>query len=195
LFLIQVAEDQKLLRERIQHLGSEAGIGRIESALSETRSKFFQAKENRSSVATTANVASPSVTCSSGQSNVSETEENCNMDAEKTSRVVKSLFGASSSGYESSKGGKLMSNAAPEKMPTENEQIVNEILHDIHGSFADISDGTGTVEGDFKVSSNLIVKFSSANNIKFATYVIKGIFISFDDLFGKLTYLNSGCMR
>ena len=88
-----------------------------------------------------------------------------------------------------------MSNAAPEKMPTENEQIVNEILHDIHGSFADISDGTGTVEGDFKVSSNLIVKFSSANNIKFATYVIKGIFISFDDLFGKLTYLNSGCMR
>ncbi|CAD6244136.1 unnamed protein product [Miscanthus lutarioriparius] len=74
----QVAEDQKLLRERIQHLGSEAG-------------------------------------------------------------------------YESSKGGKLMSNAAPEKMPTENEQIVNEILHDIHGSFADISDGTGTVESDFKV--------------------------------------------
>ncbi|XP_066321827.1 uncharacterized protein [Miscanthus floridulus] len=149
----QVAEDQKLLRERIQHLGGEAGIGRMESALSETRSKFFQAEENRSSVATTANVASPSVTCSSGQSNVSETGENCNMDAEKTSRVVKSLFGASSSGYESSKGGKLMSNAAPEKMPTENEQIVNEILHDMRGSFADISDGTGTgtVEGDLKI--------------------------------------------
>jgi len=63
LFLIQVAEDQKLLRERIQHLGGEAGIGRMESALFETRSKFFQAKENRWSVATTfAKVASPSVT-------------------------------------------------------------------------------------------------------------------------------------
>jgi hypothetical protein len=97
------------------------------------------------------------------------------MDAEKTSRVVKSLFGASSSQYESSKGGKLMGNAATEKMPTENEQIVNEILHDIHGSFVDISDGTGTVEGDFKVGSNLIVKFSSTNNIKFAMYVIIGI--------------------
>jgi len=98
LFLIQVAEDQKLLRERIQHLGSQAGIGRMESALFETRSKFFQAKENRCSVATTvAKVASPSVTCSSGQSNVSETGENCNMDVKKTSQVVRSLFGASSS--------------------------------------------------------------------------------------------------
>jgi hypothetical protein len=133
----------------------------MESALFETRSKFFQAKEKRSSIATTvANVASPSVTCYSGQSNDSDTGENCNMDAEKASRVVQSLFGALSSRYENSKGGKLMSNAAPEKMPTENEQIVNEILHDIHGSFADISDGAGTVEGDFKVSSNLIVKFS-----------------------------------
>ncbi|AQK53019.1 T-complex protein 11 [Zea mays] len=207
----QVAEDQKLLRESIQHLGGEAGIGMMESALFETRSKFFQAKEKRSSIATTvanvaspsvtcssgqsndsetgigmmesalfetrskffqakekrssiattvANVASPSVTCYSGQSNDSDTGENCNMDAEKASRVVQSLFGALSSRYENSKGGKLMSNAAPEKMPTENEQIVNEILHDIHGSFADISDGAGTVEGDFKVSSNLIVKFS-----------------------------------
>ncbi|CAN6238350.1 unnamed protein product [Urochloa humidicola] len=151
----QVAEDQKLLRERIQHLGGEAGIERMESALSETRSKFFQAKENRSSIATTvANIASPSVVCSSGQSTVSEIRENSNMDDEKTSRVVKSLFGSSSSPSDSSKGGKLMSStlssAVPEKMPTENEQIVNEILHEIHGSFADISDGTGAIEGDIK---------------------------------------------
>ncbi|OEL24501.1 hypothetical protein BAE44_0014485 [Dichanthelium oligosanthes] len=154
LFIIQVAEDQKLLRERIQHLGGEAGIGRMESALSETRSKFFQAKD-RSSIATTvANIASPSVACSSGQSTVSELWENSNMDAEKTSQVVKSLFGSSSSPSDSSKGGKLissaLSSAVPEKMPTENEQIVNEILHDIHGSFAAISDDIGTVKSDFK---------------------------------------------
>uniref|UniRef100_K3YPG8 T-complex protein 11 n=1 Tax=Setaria italica TaxID=4555 RepID=K3YPG8_SETIT len=148
----QVAEDQKLLRERIQHLGGEAGIERMESALSETRSKFFQAKEGTSSIATTvANIASPSVACSPGQSTVSEIRENSNMDAEKTNRVVNCLFGSSSSPSDSSKGGKLtLSCAVPEKMPTENEQIVNEILHGIHGSFADISDGTGTVEGDFK---------------------------------------------
>jgi hypothetical protein len=70
-----------------------------------------------------------------------------------------------------------MSNAAPAKIPTENEQIVNEILHDIHGSFADISYGTGTIEGDFNVNSN------------------QGIFISFENLFEKLTYLNSVCIR
>ncbi|RLN07810.1 uncharacterized protein C2845_PM11G07900 [Panicum miliaceum] len=151
----QVAEDQKLLRERIQHLGGEAGIGRMESALSETRSKFFQAKEDRSSIAATAaNIASPSAACSSGQPTVSEIRKNSNIDAEKTGQVVKSLFGSSGSSSESIKGGKHMSStlrsAVPEKMPTENEQIVNEILHDIHGSFADISDGIGTVEGKIK---------------------------------------------
>ncbi|KAJ1279518.1 hypothetical protein BS78_04G162300 [Paspalum vaginatum] len=147
----QVAEDQKLLRERIRHLGGEAGTERLESALSETRSKFFQAKDNRCSIATTAaNKLSPSATRSSGPSDVSETRGNFNIDAGKTGQVVKSLFGASSSPFESSKGGKLMSSAVPEKMPTENEQIVNEILHDIHDSFADISDGTGTVEHDLK---------------------------------------------
>lgn len=153
----QVAEDQKLLRERIQHLGGEAGTERLESALYETRSKFFQARENRISIATAvANAASPSVTCSSGQSDVSETRENSNLNAGKTSQVVKSLFGASSSPFESRQGLKLMSGASssavPEKMPTENEQIVNEILHDIHGSFAETFDstGTGTTERDLK---------------------------------------------
>ncbi|WVZ75033.1 hypothetical protein U9M48_023129 [Paspalum notatum var. saurae] len=151
----QVAEDQKLLRERIQHLGGEAGTERLESALSETRSKLFQAKENMDSVSTTAaSVASSSATRSSGPSDVSENRENSNIDAGNTSQVVKSLFGASSSPFESSKGGKLVSSASsgavPEKMRTENEQIVNEILHDIHDSFTDISDGTGTVERDLK---------------------------------------------
>jgi hypothetical protein len=44
-------------------------------------------------------------------------------------------------------------------MSTEKEQIVNEILHNIHGSFADISDSIVTVEGDIKVSSSLILLF------------------------------------
>ncbi|XP_062223085.1 uncharacterized protein LOC133921971 [Phragmites australis] len=151
----QVVEDQKLIRERIRHLGGEAGIERMESALSETRSKFIEAKDNGSPVATTvSNVASPSVTCSSGESILSEIRENSNMDAEKTSQIIKSMFGASSSPSESSNGSKTVSStpssAVPEKMPTENEQMVNEILHDIHVSFAGNSDNIGTVEGDFK---------------------------------------------
>ena len=61
-----------------------------------------------------------------------------------------------------------LSSAVPEKMPTENEQIVNEILHGIHGSFADITDGIGTVEGDFKVSSGLVklLLSSAVQNIR-----------------------------
>ncbi|KAL6899226.1 hypothetical protein ACP4OV_005884 [Aristida adscensionis] len=150
----QVVEDQKFLRERIWHLGGEAGIESMESALSEARSEYFGAKENRSPIASVVpNIASSSVTCSSEQSSLPESRENSNMDGEKTSRVVKSLFNVSSSPSESSEKVKAMSTALsitlPKKMPTENEQMVNEILHDIHG-FADNSDNMGTIEGDIK---------------------------------------------
>ncbi|VAI56563.1 unnamed protein product [Triticum turgidum subsp. durum] len=180
----QVMVDQKLLREKVWHLGGEAGIERMELALSETRSKFIGAKENRSPLATSdANVASLS-----GQSLLSDTKDNLGTDGERLGRVVQSLSKASSStsqsnirdnggqmsstgsgelptenelvGYllkaspspsESNSGDKVissqMSRAVPEKLPTENEQMVNEILH---GSFSDSSDDVGKVEGDFK---------------------------------------------
>ena len=46
--IMQVMEDQKLLREKVQHLSGDAGIERMECALYETRSKYFQAKESGS---------------------------------------------------------------------------------------------------------------------------------------------------
>ncbi|XP_037446597.1 uncharacterized protein LOC119316384 isoform X1 [Triticum dicoccoides] len=180
----QVMVDQKLLREKVWHLGGEAGIERMELALSETRSKFIGAKENRSPLATSdANVASLS-----GQSLLSDTKDNLGKDGERLGRVVQSLSKASSStsqsntrdnggqmsstgsrelpienelvGYllkaspspsESNSGDKVissqMSRTVPEKLPTDNEQMVNEILH---GSFSDSSDDVGKVEGDFK---------------------------------------------
>ena len=185
--------DQKLLREKVWHLGGEAGIERMELALSETRSKFIGAKENRSPLATSdANVASLS-----GQSLLSDTKDNLGKDGERLGRVVQSLSKASSStsqsntrdnggqmsstgsgelpienelvGYllkaspspsESNSGDKVissqMSRAVPEKLPTENEQMVNEILH---GSFSDSSDDVGKVEGDFKVRSSRILEY------------------------------------
>ncbi|MCL7025602.1 hypothetical protein MKW94_028977 [Papaver nudicaule] len=42
----QIKEDQRLLREKVQHLSGDAGTERMESALSDTRSRFFEAKEN-----------------------------------------------------------------------------------------------------------------------------------------------------
>ncbi|MCL7045526.1 hypothetical protein MKW94_020629 [Papaver nudicaule] len=44
----QVTEDQRLLREKVQHLSGDAGTERMESALSDTRSRFFEGKENAS---------------------------------------------------------------------------------------------------------------------------------------------------
>ncbi|GJN21324.1 hypothetical protein PR202_gb08790 [Eleusine coracana subsp. coracana] len=143
----QVIEDQKLLRETIRHVGGEAGIERMESALSETRSNFFGAKEIGRSVTT---MASSAVTSSC----LSKSQENSNLDDEKMSHVVKSLSRVPSSPSQSSKGVEAMSttlsSAMTEKMPTANEQMVNEILHDIHGSLTDDSDKVDSFEGEFK---------------------------------------------
>jgi hypothetical protein len=143
-------------------VGGEAGIKRMESALSETRSKFLGAEETRKFMAAmVANAASPMVTSSPRDSDLSENREDSNMDAERTSHVVKSLSIVSSSPSECSKGVKAvnatLSSAMTEKMPTANEQMVNEMLHGIHSSPANNFDNVGSLEGDFKVSSDHII--------------------------------------
>lgn len=113
--------DQKLLREKVWHLGGEAGIERMELALSETRSKFIGAKENGSPLATSVtNVASHS-----GQSLLSDAKDNLDMDAETPGRVVKSLSKASSSTSESNTrdNGGQMSSTGSGKLPIENELV------------------------------------------------------------------------
>jgi hypothetical protein len=111
--------DQKLLREKVWHLGGEPGVQRMELALSETRSKFFGAKGNGSPLSTAAaNVASPS-----GKSLLSDIKESLDKDAERPGRVVQSLSRASSSLSRSNTGdnGSQMSITLPEKLPTEDE--------------------------------------------------------------------------
>ncbi|XP_051216913.1 uncharacterized protein [Lolium perenne] len=115
----QVMVDQKLLREKVWHLGGEPGVQRMELALSETRSKFFGAKGNGSPLSTAAaNVASPS-----GKSLLSDIKESLDKDAERPGRVVQSLSRASSSLSRSNTGdnGSQMSITLPEKLPTEDE--------------------------------------------------------------------------
>ncbi|KQJ99890.1 uncharacterized protein LOC100841358 isoform X2 [Brachypodium distachyon] len=185
----QVMVDQKLLREKVWHLGGEAGIERMQLALSETRSKFLGAKENGSPLATAvAKAASPSrqppLSAIKDNSDIAETPSRvvqslcrsssspseCNTghkdnSGPETSRVseklmsekltteieaVQSLVAASPAPSESSAGDKAMidqMSTVPEKMPTENEHMVNEILH---GSFPDSFDDVGKAEGDFK---------------------------------------------
>ncbi|EEF31715.1 conserved hypothetical protein [Ricinus communis] len=146
----QVAEDQKLLREKIQHLSGDAGIERMEYVLIETRSKYFQAKKNGSPTGSpVAHILSPSTSSSpaalppvgslSDGSHVTE-------DIEKPSRVVRSLFrenvASSSKGVSSPAAingshydGQM--GASVERQITENELIINEFLHEQHLSFVD----------------------------------------------------------
>ncbi|KAL6652923.1 hypothetical protein ACP70R_011848 [Stipagrostis hirtigluma subsp. patula] len=134
----QVNDDQKLLREKVQHLSGDAGIERMNSALSDTRSKFFEAKETGNPLATpVANVSTPLSINSSGKLPVSD--ENSRTNAVGSSSVVRSLFGASSSGSTSSV-----------KLPTENEQMLNEMLHEDDSALVGRSDIAGTAEKDFQ---------------------------------------------
>ncbi|CAN6275744.1 unnamed protein product [Urochloa humidicola] len=136
----QVNDDQKLLREKVQHLSGDAGIERMDSALSDTRSKFFEAKENGSPIAApVANVSTPLSINSSGKASISEINKCPRTNAEGSSSVVRSLFGASSS-----------SSTSPVKLPTENEQMVNETLHEDDSAFAGRTDSANTAEEEFQ---------------------------------------------
>lgn len=140
-FEVQVTEDQKLLREKVKHLSGDAGIERMESALSETRFKYFQAKESGSPVdlPITQFISPSPPSSSSGPSSVASSEKSSNLaeGIERPSRVVRSLFkedstsparGFGFSANRSSLDSQLGS--SDKKLITENELIVNEYIHD-----------------------------------------------------------------
>lgn len=130
----QVTEDQKLLREKVEHLSGNEGLQRMEHALSETRSRFFEAKDSR------APFSSPIVTSSSVKLVVPVSEEHYIDKREGTSHVAHSLFGCTSSLSSQS------SCTSTGKLPSENELLVNEIVHGGHSSYSnhldvEITDG------------------------------------------------------
>ncbi|XP_020107600.1 uncharacterized protein LOC109723579 isoform X2 [Ananas comosus] len=144
----QVTEDQKLLREKVQYLSGIAGIERMECALSDTRSKFFEAKESGSPLATPiAHISSTSVSNSADQSSASLSKEHYSANNEKPKSVVRSLFGSSSSPPKNNTKLKLDDPyTIGNQEPKENEVLVNEILHGNHGAFANSLDVGGAEE-------------------------------------------------
>ncbi|KAJ9687472.1 hypothetical protein PVL29_016096 [Vitis rotundifolia] len=143
----QVTEDQKLLREKVQHLSGDAGIEHMECALSETRSKYFQAMEKGISIGSPiVQFLSPTLPSSSDAPSVASPEKRSNLieGSEKSSHVVRSLFREDASTQpgivgpsspRSSLDGQLDSSA--KKLVAENELIVNELVHEQHHAFAD----------------------------------------------------------
>lgn len=147
----------------MKHLSGDAGIERMEFALSETRSKYFQAKENGSPVGSPitrfitpsppSSSAGPSFPSSDNRSNLIE-------GVEKPSCVVRSLFkeddispvkGFDVSKHSSSLDGQLGSPG--KKVITENELIVNEFLHKQRYASSDSPNVTNEDQDGIKVSN------------------------------------------
>ncbi|XP_042482980.1 uncharacterized protein LOC122063328 isoform X2 [Macadamia integrifolia] len=150
----QVTEDRRLLRERIQHLSGDAGIEHLESALSETRSRFFEAKDNGSLVASqnarvsSLNLRSASAsTGSAGHSSVSISHGSIKLVEGGGSHVVGSLFKNDVSPPTKDDNSRSMDGLSVppgENSKLENEILVNEIVHEHRHAFAEslnVNDG------------------------------------------------------
>ncbi|GER26625.1 T-complex protein 11 [Striga asiatica] len=138
----QVSEDQKLLREKILHLSGEAGIERMEDAISDTRTKFFEARERGNMIITplTPLMLSPASSASPSSPGSSEKAKNSSVTSQKQSSVVRSLFRDEIVPKEvsSSKG----------SLDVENLRIVNEYVHGEPLSWADSSNSAGYYQED-----------------------------------------------
>lgn len=138
--LLQVLEDQKLLRDRILHLTGSAGLSRMEEALKGARTKYAETLENGLSATSPfqspLSAGSSFVSPSSGGSSVSESSQQESTGTPKP-RVVRSLFKFPSPVGEAPKNlinqdmQDIQSSVSGHKdTGITNEHIVNEMLHD-----------------------------------------------------------------
>ncbi|KAL1557773.1 hypothetical protein AAHA92_08316 [Salvia divinorum] len=132
----QVSEDQKLLREKVQHLSGDAGIERMEAAISDTRTKYFEARENQSPITPpTPIMLSPGPASSSS----SDRAGNLVVAPRKESSVVRSLFKDDVDAMEA--GSSLLKHRTSPisrgSLDMENARIVNEYVHGAHLAFTD----------------------------------------------------------
>ncbi|GAB4844762.1 hypothetical protein Ancab_038151 [Ancistrocladus abbreviatus] len=148
----QVVDDQRLLKEKVQNLSGDAGIERMECALSDVRSKFFASKECGSPLTSpVAHISSPSTSGSEDGSPVllSDNMSNLAGETERSRSIARSLFKegvpsptkkVASPIHSASVQGDQLSISA--MMFTENEVLVNEIVHQHGYGFADNLDNS-----------------------------------------------------
>ncbi|KAL8138341.1 hypothetical protein V2J09_004342 [Rumex salicifolius] len=133
----QVIEDQRLLKAKVKNLTGETGVERMEFALSDTRSKYFASKETRSPLQSPVSyLTSPSSSGSEDGSLVSVSSKISNLAGDEgLGGVARSLFKEDdpSSRKEvfssSSSVGSLIIGSIP---LSQNEVLVNEIVHEHH---------------------------------------------------------------
>lgn len=148
-----MCEDQKLLREKVLHLSGDAGIERMENALSDTRMKFFEARENGNPITPlTTLILSPSPASSSSLGS-SDKASNLTVASRKQSAVVRSLFRDEVDDKEVSSSvlNHRISPFSKGSLDMENARIVNEYVHGEHLAFADSSNEAGEYQSDVMV--------------------------------------------
>lgn len=159
-------EDQKLLREKVQHLCGDAGIERMECALSETRTNFFQSEEGGSPTGSPITSSLSPITDGSPSSLTARIDNGSDL-TQMPNRVVRSLFKEDEGSTSSSKNSvssvpssrhlNTQLASSIEKQPvSENELIVNEFLHEKRG-FVDSISGIEEDQNGIKVCAFLFV--------------------------------------
>ncbi|XP_059313590.1 uncharacterized protein LOC132064576 [Lycium ferocissimum] len=151
----QVTEDQRLLREKVLNISGDAGIERMDNAISDTRSKFFEAKENGSPVGSPIlHSVSPSPTALASASSSlgdSKGENLLEVSDQKSNRVVRSLFRDElSPKVGSSANSSMQSSRIGEGLEMENELIVNESIHGQRLEFAESTKVADEVNNSIK---------------------------------------------
>lgn len=137
----------------MQHLSGDAGIERMEIALSDTRMKFFEARENGTSITPlTPLFLSPNPAPSSSHGH-SDKESTLTVDSPKQSSVVRSLFRDEHDAKEVSSS--VLNHRIPSSsrgsLDMENVRIVHEYVHGEHLAFADSSREAGEFQNDAMV--------------------------------------------
>lgn len=139
-------EDQTLLKAKVQDLSGVAGIKRMEHAISDVRSKYFASKDSRSPFASpVAHILSPDYSSSSNSSPSTAAGEASSMasGSERLSSVARSLFKendttASQSVLSPPEARGADDHISRDIIPiTENELLVNEIVHEHRHGLAD----------------------------------------------------------
>ncbi|KAH9618133.1 hypothetical protein KSS87_005800 [Heliosperma pusillum] len=155
----QVLEDQTLLKEKVQNLSGVAGIVRMENAISDARSKFFSKDTGSPFASPVAHITSPSSSSLSDTSTIVTSETKIMADGGgQSSSVARSLFKEDISSENPDISARppaprvvdTQLSDLPSKPFTENELLVNEIVHAQRHGFAD-SIGVDDVENDVKV--------------------------------------------
>ena len=178
--IMQVMEDQKLLRQKVKHLSGDAGIERMECALSETRSKYFQAKESGSPM------GSPITSFLSPNTHVSPSSSTARIDnisglTQRPNRVVRSLFKEDGTSPSKNSGFSVPSSSCldahlgssiEKQLVTENELIVNEFLHEQSG-FVDTFSVTDEDQNNIKVCAVFIIMVICG---RFAQLLLMGLY-------------------